>query len=78
MVNDGMGVPTSIMQSTQSIETSNTIDNFFKRDSNGIVKKTQKLLDWEKDRVEKVRKVRDNAVQIAMERTAKQILREKK
>ena len=37
-------------------------DNFFKRDSNGIVKKTQKLIDWERDRVEKVRKVRDTAV----------------
>ena len=62
MVNEGMGVPTSIMQSTQSIETQNTIDHFFKRDSNGIVRKTQKLIDWEKDRVDKVRKVRDNAV----------------
>ena len=66
------------MQSTHSIETQNTIDNFFKRETNGVVKKTQKVIDWEQNRVDKVRRVRDKAVQLAMERTAKQILHDKK
>ena len=40
--------------------------------------KTQKLVDWQHDRVEKVKKVRENAVNIAMEKSAKHILHEKK
>ena len=40
--------------------------------------KTKKILEKEQDRVEKVKKARENAVQIAMEKTAKLILKERR
>ena len=64
------------MQSTASINSTDA--GFFRRESNGSIKKTQKLLEWEQNRVAKVREARDRAVVIAMEKTAKQILVEKK
>ena len=66
------------MNSTHSIDSDNTIQAFFVKDSCGQIVKTKKVLEREQDRIEKVKRARENAVQLAMEKTAKLILQERK
>ena len=40
--------------------------------------KTKQMLNKEQDRIEKVKRARENAIQIAMEKNAKLILKERK
>ena len=48
------------------------------KDSCGQIVKTRKMLEREQDRVEKVKRARENAIQIAMEKSAKLILKERR
>ena len=62
-----------------SIESeTNTIHDFFMKDKCGQIVKTKKIIDRENDRVEKVKKAREKAVQNAMEKSAKLILQERR
>ena len=48
------------------------------KDNCGQIIKTKKVLEREQDRIEKVKKVREKAVDLAMEKTAKLILKERR
>ena len=48
------------------------------KDKCGQIVKTKKIIDRENDRVEKVKKAREKAVQNAMEKSAKLILQERR
>ena len=60
------------------MDSDNTIQAFLLRDSCGKIVKTKKLLEKEQDRVQKVKKARENALNLAMEKSAKQILQERR
>lgn len=66
------------MQSQHSIDSDNTIHAFLMKDSCGQVVKTKKVLEREHDRIEKVKRAREKAVDLAMEKTAKLILKERR
>jgi len=66
------------LMSNHSIDSDNTIQNFLMKDSCGVIVKTKKMIEREQDRVEKVRRARENALQIAMEKSAKLILKERR
>ena len=48
------------------------------KDKCGQIVKTKKIIDREQDRVEKVKKAREKAIQNAMEKSAKLILQERR
>ena len=48
------------------------------KDKCGQIVKTKKIIDRENDRVEKVKRAREKAVQNAMEKSAKLILQERR
>ena len=48
------------------------------KDSCGQIVKTKKILEREQERIEKVKRAREKAIDIAMERTAKQVLKERR
>lgn len=48
------------------------------KDSCGQIVKTKKVLEREQDRIEKVRRAREKALDLAMEKTAKLILKERR
>lgn len=77
-IGGGIAAQRSYLQSQHSIDSDNTIQAFLLKDSCGQIVKTQKILEKEHDRVEKVKKARENAVQIAMEKSAKLILKERR
>jgi hypothetical protein len=66
------------LASHHSIDSDNTIRNFFVKDQSGQIVKTKKMLEREQDRVEKVKQAREKALQIAMEKSAKLILKERR
>ena len=66
------------LKSHHSLESDNTIQNFLMKNQCGKIIKTEQILAREQDRVEKVRRARENAIQIAMEKEAKLILKERK
>ena len=48
------------------------------KDQDGKIIKTKHILEREQDRIEKVKRARENSIQIAMEKSAKLILKERK
>ena len=48
------------------------------KDSCGQIVKTKRVLEREQDRVEKVKRAREKALDLAMEKTAKLILKERR
>ena len=48
------------------------------KDSCGQIVKTKKILEREQDRIEKVKKAREKAIDIAMERSAKLTIKERR
>ena len=64
--------------SQHSIDSDNTIQAFFLKDQCGQIIKTKKVLEREQDRVEKVKRAREKALNNAMEKSAKLILNERK
>ena len=66
-------------QSQFSIESdTNTIQDFLMKDKCGQIVKTKKIIEREQDRIEKVKKAREKAIQQAMEKSAKLILQERR
>ena len=68
----------SYLRSHHSIDSDNTIQNFLMKDQCGKIIKTEHILAREQDRVDKVKRARENAIQIALEKEAKLILQERK
>ena len=66
------------LNSQQSVDSDNTINAFFTKDRDGHLVKTQKMLERQQDRVEKVKRARDKALQNEMEKSAKLILKERR
>ena len=60
------------------MDSDNTIQNFLIKDQCGKIIKTKHMLEKEQDRVEKVKQAREKALQLAMEKSAKLILNERK
>jgi len=52
------------LQSNHSLDSDHTIQNFFLKDSCGQIVKTKKMLEKEKERVQKVQRARENALNI--------------
>lgn len=48
--------------SNHSIDSDNTITNFLMKDTCGQIVKTKKMIEREQDRVEKVKRARENAL----------------
>jgi hypothetical protein len=66
------------MASTQSVDSDNTIHAFLMKDSCGQIVKTKRILEKEQERVEKVKRARENALNLAMEKSAQLILKERR
>lgn len=65
-------------QSQLSVDSDNNINAFLLKDQCGQIVKTKKVLEREQDRIEKVKRAREKAIDIAMEKTAKLILNERR
>ena len=66
------------LNSQQSVDSDNTINAFFTKDRDGHLVKTQKMLERQQDRVEKVKRAREKALQNELEKSAKLILKERR
>ena len=67
-----------IFGSQASIDSQDTIKQFFAKDNCAQVQKTASMVEKEKKRVETLAKVRENALNIAMDTRAKQLLKDKR
>lgn len=76
--NKSNGNARGFLNSQQSIDSDGTIAAFLTRDRDGLLSSTQKMIDRQQDRVEKVKRAREKALQNELEKSAKLILKERR